>query len=258
VHAAIAVIPARYESTRFPGKPLANRTGRPLIQHVSERAAAAKRIGRVIVATDDERIAEVVRGYGGESVMTRRDHLNGTSRIAEAIEAAARNGSIDPECLIVNVQGDEPEIDPALIDLAVDTLVAHPDCPVATVAAPFPSCEDPADPNIVKVVCDTRGRALYFSRALIPCRREGRSPAGPRSTPLQHLGLYVYRRPFLREYVRLCPTPLEQAEQLEQLRILEHGFPVMVACASVPPAGGGIDTPEQYEAFVRRFLSGGA
>lgn len=228
-----AIIPARYDSVRFPGKMLANRTGKPLIQHVYERAAQAKLIDRVIVATDDERIAKAVKSFGGQAVMTRRDHANGTSRIAEA--AAQLKDSI-----IVNVQGDEPEIDPVLIDRTIQALIDHPDCPVSTLASPFEPAEDRANPNIVKVVIDQDGRALYFSRA-------------PIAGALKHVGLYVYRREFLAEYIAMPPTPLEQIERLEQLRILEHGRRIAMAIGKAD--FHGIDTPEQYEAFVRRHAA---
>jgi 3-deoxy-manno-octulosonate cytidylyltransferase (CMP-KDO synthetase) len=243
----LAVIPARYDSVRFPGKPLADRTGKPLIQHVYERVKRARLVQRTIVATDDDRICTAVRGFGGEAVMTRRNHSNGTSRIAEAVEALEHTASI-----IVNVQGDEPEIEPSLIDLAIETLVNHPECAVATLASPFASAEDPSNPNIVKVVIDQQNRALYFSRALIPhVRDQGiKESAEHGPAPLKHVGLYVYRREFLPKYVALPETPLEHTEKLEQLRMLEHGFKIAVAIGEAH--FHGIDTPEQYEAFVRR------
>ncbi len=236
---ATAIIPARYASARFAGKVLADRTGKPLIQHVHERAARAALVDRVIVATDDERIVAAVEAFGGEAVMTSPDHANGTSRIAEVAR------SLDDE-IIVNVQGDEPEIEPGLIDLTIRALAGRADFPMATLASPFAPGEDPADPNIVKVVADRAGRALYFSRSLIPHDRDG---AGARP-PLKHVGIYVYRRDFLLTYVTLGPTPLEQAERLEQLRVLEHGYPIAVAVGDVPHHG--IDTAQQYEAFVTR------
>jgi 3-deoxy-manno-octulosonate cytidylyltransferase (CMP-KDO synthetase) len=242
---AIAIIPARYGSTRFPGKMLADATGKPLVQHVYEQAAKAKRIERVIVATDDERIASAVERFGGEAVMTRADHPNGSSRLAEVA------ANLEAE-LIVNVQGDEPEIAPSLIDRAVDALIEQPQCVVSTIASPFAPDENPANPNIVKVVCDQRGRALYFSRALIPHERDARERDTARGSgrPLKHVGLYVYRREFLLRYVTLPETPLERTEKLEQLRVLEHGEWIAVAvCES---KHHGIDTPEQYEAFVKR------
>lgn len=236
----VAVIPARYDSTRFPGKMLASRTGRPLVRHVYDQAVLAKSVARVVVATDDERIADAVRDFGGSVLMTRRDHPNGTSRIAEI--APRLNADI-----IVNVQGDEPDLDPGLIDLGVATLQNHADCPVATIGSPFGPDEDPANPNIVKVVTDTRGRALYFSRALIPFDRDRTGQVNR----LKHVGLYVYRTSFLSIYSTLTPTPLEQAEKLEQLRLLEHGHSIAVGIGVAHHHG--IDTPEQYEAFVARW-----
>lgn len=234
----VAVIPARYASTRLPGKPLLDRTGLPMIVHVCRRAAAAASVDRVIVATDDQRIADAVAAHDHEAVITRADHPNGTSRIAEV--AAALPPDVD---VIVNVQGDEPQIDPEHIDAAVDRLRAG-DEPMATIASPFAPTEDPANPNIVKVVLDQRGRAMYFSRALIPHDRDvaGACP------PLKHVGMYVYRRDFLPTYIALPPTPCERAEQLEQLRALEHGHAIAAVVRTVHHTG--IDTPEQYEAFV--------
>ena len=241
---AIAVIPARLDSSRFPGKVLANRTGKPLIQHVYERAKQAKLIERVIVAADDQRIVDAVSHFGGEAVMTRRDHVNGTCRIAEA--------AADLEApIIVNVQGDEPDIEPALIDRAVQALIDHPDCMMSTLASPFAAGEDAANPNIVKVVVDQHQRAMYFSRSLIPFVRDAQDgPSKRGAPPLKHVGLYVYRREFLKVYTSLASTPLEHAEKLEQLRVLEHGHRIAVALGEAH--FHGIDTPEQYEAFVRR------
>ncbi|MCA9284250.1 MAG: 3-deoxy-manno-octulosonate cytidylyltransferase [Phycisphaerales bacterium] len=240
---AAIVIPVRFASTRFPGKPLADRTGRTLVQHVWEQASRAACAARVVVATDDPRIEQAVRTFGGECRMTRADHPNGTSRIAEVAETLR-------EEIVVNVQGDEPEIDPATIDRAVSALEAAPECPMSTLACPLSAGDDAGDPNLVKVVLDRRGRALYFSRAAIPFDREGSGDC----PPWRHVGLYAYRRSFLPRYVALTPTPLEACERLEQLRVLEHGFPIAVALVDAAPAG--IDTPEQYEAFVRRFASG--
>jgi len=234
----VVVIPARFASTRFPGKPLASRTGRPLIQHVCQRAALAKCAARVLVATDDSRIARAVIDFGGEVVMTRADHPNGTSRLAEV----ARD--LPAGTIVVNVQGDEPDIDPSLIDKVAEGL---DDADMCTVASPFAPDEDPTDPNIVKVVVDRTGRALYFSRSLIPFKREAMGPC----QPLKHVGLYVYRREFLIEYVGMAPTPLERTEQLEQLRVLEHGRRIQVVIAET--THHGIDTPEQYDEFVRRW-----
>ena len=243
---AVAIIPARLASTRFPAKALANRTGRPLVQHVVEAAASAGSIARVVVAADDERVAAAVRAFGTEVVLTRVDHPNGTSRLDEA---AALLGLAD-DALVVNVQGDEPEIEPGVIDAAVAALVGSGEA-MATVVSPFAPGEDPANPNIVKAVLRTGAdgwrRAVYFSRAWIPYRREG----GAAAEPLKHVGLYAYRRGFLRRYVSLPATPLEQTEMLEQLRAIEHGH--AIAAAVERTAHHGIDTPEQYEAFVARW-----
>ena len=241
---AIAIIPARYESTRFPGKPIMRETGKFLIEHVYGRACEARLVSRVVVATDDARIFDAVQSFGGEVVMTRVDHPNGTSRLAEAVEL------IDGEySLIVNVQGDEPEIDPADIDTAVSILMNDDEADVATLASFFEAQEVVGDPNIVKVVTDVAGRALYFSRSVIPYSRNKNLQS---VLYYKHVGLYVYRRMFLCEYVQWPPTPLEKAEQLEQLRILEHGRRIAVGVIdhSTPP---GIDTPEQYAEFVRRW-----
>ncbi len=182
--------------------------------------------------------------------MTRADHPNGTSRIAEV---AAR---LSCE-MIVNVQGDEPSIEPELIDAAVDALERNSDCPMATIASPFAADEDPSDPNVVKVVVSQRGTALYFSRALVPHWRDRATDLAKRpnavalAPPLKHVGLYVYRRAFLATFLGLAPTPLEQTEQLEQLRVLEHGYAIAVAVGRA--AFHGIDTPEQYEAWLTRL-----
>ena len=250
----LAVIPARYASTRFPGKPLADRTGKPLIQHVVERVQLSKSVGRAVVATDDQRIFDAVTAFGGDVIMTG-DHPNGTSRIAEVIEQLGDQVKTDD--IIVNVQGDEPEIEPDLIDALVAGLAADLGAQMATLASPFAEDEDPADPNIVKLVLtETAGtdskpglcRALYFSRSLIPYDRDNQQ----RIKPWKHPGMYAYRRDFLMKYVTLAPTPLEETECLEQLRALEHGHPIAVA--KVNTQHHGIDTPEQYEAFVQRML----
>lgn len=224
-------------SSRFPGKPLANETGKPLIQHVYERVHAAARVDRILVATDDQRICNAVASFGGEAVMTSPDHPNGTSRIAEAIG--------DIECdYVLNVQGDEPLIEPAAINAAIDALENDAEASMSTVACPFGENEDAADPNLVKVVRDSVGRAIYFSRSLIPNTQRA---SGPHAEPLRHIGLYVYRRDFLAVFASLEPTPLESAESLEQLRAIEHGH--RIALAIVARAHHGIDTPEQYAAF---------
>ncbi len=235
-----AIIPARLNSSRFPGKLLANETGKSLLQHVWERAALCKRIQEIIIATDNELIRKTALAFGARCVMTRSDHPNGTSRICEAVS------DIDAE-IIVNVQGDEPEIEPELISAAIAALEADDGASLSTVVSPFLAHEDPANPNIVKCVVGMNNRALYFSRALIPCVRDlGHSRAEPR----KHVGLYVYRREFLNVFATLVPTPLEETEQLEQLRALEHGFSIAVAHGVA--RSHGIDTPEQYAAFVSR------
>jgi len=239
---ATAIIPARMGSTRFPGKVLASETGMPLVRHVVEAASRAGLVGRVVVATDDERVRAAVKGFGGEAVMTAATHLNGTSRLAEA---AVLLGLPD-SCVIVNVQGDEPEIEPGSIDAAVEVLRSS-GAEASTIASPFGAGEDAADPNIVKVVLRHDSTAMYFSRALIPHARAG----GVSLAPLKHVGLYAYRKDFLHRYAMLVSTPLEQCEMLEQLRMLEHGFRIAVAVREVHTTG--IDTPEQYRAFVERW-----
>lgn len=263
---ATAIIPARLGSTRFPGKALADETGLPMVVHVCQRAAMASSVGRVVVATDSEAIGESVRGHGFEAVLTG-EHENGTSRVAEA----ARLLKLGPRAEIVNVQGDEPEIDPGLIDAALlafevqlnatwevgaagcmgDEIFAG----VTTVAAPFGEGEDPSNPNIVKVVVgyveptERVGPALYFTRALVPFNRDG----GEGVAPLKHIGLYAYTNDCLQCYVRLPETPLERTERLEQLRWLEFAQPIAVA---IREAGHhGIDTPAQYAEFVKRWRS---
>jgi 3-deoxy-manno-octulosonate cytidylyltransferase (CMP-KDO synthetase) len=230
----VVVIPARYASTRFPGKALADLWGKPLVQHVYERARQSGVAGRVIVATDDERIAAAVRGFGAEVAMTAREHPSGTDRVAEV----ARGIEAD---LIVNVQGDEPLIEPAAIDAAIAPLAADASIPMGTLCCPIEAVEELADPNVVKVVVDREGFALYFSRLPIPFVRDQRAEA----TRCRHIGLYVYRREFLLELAALPPTPLEQAERLEQLRALEHGHRIRVV--KVPSAWPGVDTPADLE-----------
>lgn len=239
----VVIIPARLASTRFPNKVLADRTGKPLIQHVAEAAARAKWGSTVVVAADDQRVRDALTPFKTRTILTRVDHPNGTSRLAEAADLLA----LESDDIIVNAQGDEPELEPALLDAAVDAL-HRTNCPVATAAVPFQPGEDPANPNLVKVVTRADGRALYFSRALIPHQRDPGVPAQP---PLKHVGLYVYRRWFLARYAALAPAPIENTEMLEQLRVLHWGFDIAVAVCNVA-THGGIDTPEQYDAFVRR------
>lgn len=252
-------------STRLPGKPLLSETGKPLIQHVVENARQASSLDRIVVATDDQVIVDAVLAFGGEAVLTG-PHPNGTSRIAEALALLEKGDSplqqgglslFSSYELIVNVQGDEPEIDPAVIDALVQGLAADRDAPMATLCSRFAQGEDPTNPNIVKLVRNANGRAMYFSRSLIPHDRDkGDSPLkkgglSPLSTYWKHPGLYAYRRSFLTDvYPTLSPTPLEDIEKLEQLRVLEHGHAIAVIEANAPEPG--IDTPEQYAAFVQR------
>lgn len=248
----IAIIPARLASTRLPNKVLLAETGKTLIQHVCEAAARSSRLSELVVATDDPRVDAAVRSFGGRVVMTSPDHPNGTSRLAEACERLGLppGGPSDP--VIVNVQGDEPEMDARLIDAVVDAILAAAPGVVASTAAVLATADELVNPNVVKVVRRADGTAMYFSRAPIPHDRDGSAPAEAR--PLRHVGLYCYRRSFLSRYARLAPTPLEQAEKLEQLRILEHGMSIAVAVAPRDwAAGAGIDTREQYDAFVERW-----
>jgi 3-deoxy-manno-octulosonate cytidylyltransferase (CMP-KDO synthetase) len=228
--AAVAIIPARYNSTRFPGKPIVPIDGKPLIEHVYRRVQQAQHVDRILVATDDERIRRAVEGFGGTAVMTGKDHSSGTDRLAEAAN------DLDPEALVVNVQGDEPMIEPGVIDQAVSAAQVRT-ADIVTVMTPLdPSKAD--DPNRVKVVVDRNGNALYFSRSRIPSR----------GTTFLHIGLYVYRVRFLKLFTKLDPTPLEQAERLEQLRALEHGYRIRVV--EVESESWGIDTPEDLKRYM--------
>ena len=241
----VAVIPARYASTRFPGKALADIAGRPMIEHVYARATSARNIDAVIVATDDPRIADAVTKFGGEVRMTRSDHLTGTDRLAEVA------AGLDCD-LIVNVQGDEPLIEPDSIDAAIEPFRDDPGLMMSTVCTHMSAGEAVTDPNVVKVVSDVRGFALYFSRSPIPYPR---GTASGESGAHKHLGLYVYRREFLRTVAALDPTPLERRESLEQLRVLENGFAIKVI--ETRHDSIGVDTPEDLE-HVRRLLTAGA
>jgi 3-deoxy-manno-octulosonate cytidylyltransferase (CMP-KDO synthetase) len=252
--AIVAIIPARFASTRLPGKPLSQIHGKTLIERVHERASAARRPQRVVVATDDERIASVVRGFGGEAVLTSPSHASGTDRLAEAIRSL-------PAEIVVNVQGDEPLLDPAGIDAAVEALLADDELPISTLSLPLRSLDEMLSPSVVKVVTNARGDALYFSRSPIPHVRVGGAldwrasaqQALARGLARKHLGLYAYRREALLRFAALPPAPLEQAEQLEQLRALHHGMRIGV----VPLQGEGgvaVDTPEDLER-VRALLA---
>ncbi len=225
-----AVIPARFASSRLPGKPLVPLAGKPMIQHVWERVRRAQEVSRVLVATDDERIRRAVTEFGGEAVMTRAEHRSGTERLAEVAASAASSGAE----IFVNVQGDEPLIEPAAVDAAVEILLEDSSVEVATLSVPIATPGDVMDPNVVKVVLDFEGNALYFSRAPIPWIRVtvgGGAGFGPPagSTHLKHLGLYVYRRSALLEFPTFPQGELEKLEQLEQLRWLENGYRIRVA-----------------------------
>jgi 3-deoxy-manno-octulosonate cytidylyltransferase (CMP-KDO synthetase) len=240
---ATVVIPARFGSTRFPAKILASETGKPLVQHVVDRAKLSRRASQVIVATDDERIVAALRPFGTTCVMTSPSHQSGTDRIAEVARTLPRESGH-----VVNVQGDEPEIEPDTIDKLVHWL-ENSDADMVTAATPFPAGADVNDPNLVKVVMGRDDWAIYFSRLPIPYQRESTSPA---DAPYHlHLGIYAYRRDFLLKLSSWPPTPLEQSEKLEQLRALEHGASIMVV--KVKRATHGIDTPQQYAEFVKRY-----
>jgi 3-deoxy-manno-octulosonate cytidylyltransferase (CMP-KDO synthetase) len=238
---ASVVIPARYASTRFPAKILASETGRPLVQHVVDQVRKCRLVREVIVATDDNRIVSALKPFGSRCVFTDEGHHSGTDRIAEV--AAGLSDDI-----VVNVQGDEPEIEPETVDGLID-LVRESGGAMATAATPFPPDADPDDVNLVKVVIGQGNRAVYFSRLPVPFYRD---PApGHKPAYHLHLGIYAYARPFLLRLAGWKPTPAEMAEKLEQLRVLEHGEPIFVL--KVDRATHGIDTPEQYQAFVKRY-----
>jgi 3-deoxy-manno-octulosonate cytidylyltransferase (CMP-KDO synthetase) len=224
------VIPARYASTRFPGKPLLDLLGKPMIQWVYERAQAVPGLAGIYVATDDERIAEAVRGFGGKVWMTRSDHPTGTDRLAEV----AAGLDVD---ILVNAQGDEPTLNPECITQVIHPLLADPALQMSTLRSVIDP-KDPADPNVVKVVVDRNDIALYFSRLSLPYLREGGSP----TAAFKHIGLYAYRREFVMEFARLDPTPLEKSEALEQLRALENGYRIAAPLTEWNPMS--IDTPE--------------
>jgi 3-deoxy-manno-octulosonate cytidylyltransferase (CMP-KDO synthetase) len=239
---AIGVIPARYASSRLPGKPLAEIAGKTMIEHVYHRALAAKSLAAVYIATDDQRIFDAVVAFGGQVVMTREDHRSGTDRIAESVQG------LDVD-IVVNVQGDEPLLDPSEIDAVVAPFDERPDLAMATLAVPVADPRDIADPSVVKVVTDLRGDALYFSRHPIPYYRSGET--GER---LKHIGLYAYRKDFLLTYASLPPSPLEQLEQLEQLRVLENGYRIHVVLTHQDAVS--VDTPEDLER-VRALMAAG-
>lgn len=234
----LGVIPARYASTRFPGKSLAVIAGKPMIQHVYERASQCSRFARLVIATDDDRIAEAARSFGAECQITRPDHQSGTDRVAEVAAGF-------PAELVVNIQGDEPLIDFNAIEAAIVALESSPDTRMATLAKVISNPEEVENPNVVKVVKDLGGNAIYFSRYPIPYRRGG--PAAV----YKHIGLYAYRRDFLLQYSSMPVGPLEKAECLEQLRALENGHRIAVAETTYDSLG--VDTPEDLME-IRQWL----
>ena len=242
----VVVIPARYGSTRLPGKPMLPLAGKPMIQRVYERARMAKTARRVIVATDDERILKAVEAFGGEARMTRLEHRSGTERVAEV--AAHASGDV-----FVNVQGDEPLLDPAAIDIAVSALLEEPAAPIATVATLIKNAPDIMDPNVVKTVLDFDDNALYFSRAPIPWVRDAATKIRVRH--LKHLGLYVFQRDVLLEYPTLPQGELEKIEQLEQLRWMENGWKIRVA--EVEHDAVSVDVPADVERVEKLLRDAG-
>ena len=229
----LCVIPARFASTRLPGKPLKDIAGKPMVVRVYERASQAGLVNETLVATDDERIKTAVEAAGGKAMLTRADHATGTDRLAEVAEAYP---DVD---LIVNVQGDEPLIDPGLIDDLAGLFEGEPELAMATVKTEIEDEAEQKNPNNVKVVCDKAGYALYFSRSLMPYPRKGGCPVS------KHIGIYAYRRDFLLHYAKMEPTPLEQAESLEQLRALENGYRIKVVETKAKFVG--VDTVEDLE-----------
>ncbi|MFN3921212.1 MAG: 3-deoxy-manno-octulosonate cytidylyltransferase [Caldimicrobium sp.] len=239
----VIIIPARYGSTRFPGKLLVELWGKPLIQHVYERALATG-VKEIYVATDDKRIFDTVRNFGGKAVYTG-EHISGTDRVAEAVNILG----LDEEDLIINIQGDQPLFPAEYLSPLLKPLILHSEIPMATLAAPIKNKEDLFNPNRVKVVLDKRGCALYFSRSPIPFHR----PPGKEPIYLKHIGVYAYRKNFLDEFVRLPQGELEQAEKLEQLRALENGYKIAVSI--VPKDFPEVDTPEDLD-FLRSLGEG--
>jgi 3-deoxy-manno-octulosonate cytidylyltransferase (CMP-KDO synthetase) len=239
----VCVIPARYHSTRLPGKPLADIAGKPMIQRVYERASLARRPDKVLVATDNILVFNAVEAFGGAAVMTSPSHPTGTDRLAEVA------ASLDAD-VIINVQGDEPLIEPAIIDELAEAFFQEDGLVMATLATPL-AAEEQQTPGAVKVVCDLAGYALYFSRSLIPYPRNRESGL----THYKHIGIYAYRRDFLLKYAALPPTPLEKAESLEQLRALEHGFRIRVLKTDFRSVG--VDTPEDLEQVNAIFAQQG-
>ena len=231
----VGIIPARYGSTRLAGKPLKDICGKPMIQHVYEAAQGARFLDEVYVATDDQRIVDAVAHFGGNVCMTSPDHKTGTDRIAEVAATLAAD-------IVVNLQGDEPLVNPAMIDEVIQPFIDEPELPMSTLCVPILDEAALDDPNVVKVVFDQRGNALYFSRSLIPYPRKREN-----FTAYEHLGLYAYRKDFLMTYIRLPQSRLEINESLEQLRVLEAGYRLKVVVSAHPYEGVSVDTPEDLE-----------
>jgi len=244
--AIVVIIPARYGASRLPGKPLSDILGKPMIQHVHERVRRAQGVDRVIVATEDERIMDAVRAFGGEAVLTSPAHRSGSDRLAEAARSRCA-----PDDIVVGVQGDEPMIAPGAVEAAAAAFAEGPDVQASTVCTPLRSVEDMLSPHVVKVVSDAAGQALYFSRSPIPHVRGGDQAAAAaesvrRGLARRHLGLYGWRLPALLRFAVLPPSPLEEAEGLEQLRALQHGMRMRVMEFD-GEAGVAVDTPEDLE-----------
>ncbi|PBI92914.1 3-deoxy-manno-octulosonate cytidylyltransferase [Variovorax boronicumulans] len=250
------LVPARLASTRLPNKPLADIAGLPMVVRVAQRARQSGAL-RVVVAGDDASIIDACKAYGVEALLTLQDHPSGTDRLAEACEQLG----LDGDAIVVNVQGDEPLIDPALIDAVAATLAARPQAAMSTAVHAIDSLADFMNPNVVKAVLDAQGHALYFSRAPIPWWRDGSSGGAapsvlPSPAPLRHIGIYGYRAGFVRQFPLLSPAPVEATEALEQLRALWHGHRIAVHVSDVAP-GPGIDTPEDL-ARVRAVFAAGS
>ncbi|MBU1259731.1 MAG: 3-deoxy-manno-octulosonate cytidylyltransferase [Planctomycetes bacterium] len=238
----IVVIPARYDSTRFPGKVLAKETGKYLIQHTWEQVRKAAIVEKVIIATNSEKVLSACKSFGADCVMTSASHQSGTDRIAEAVE------KIDTD-VVINVQADEPEIEPSNIELLAQLMIDNPQAKMATLVAKFENKEQIANPSIVKVIIGKDRFAKYFSRSVIPCCRKN-GPVGDINDYYRHLGIYAYTKDFLLHITKLPAGKLEQIEQLEQLRVLEYGFEILTGF--VKHIAPGIDTQEQYLEFVKR------
>ncbi len=237
----VAVIPARYASNRFPGKPLAMIMGKTMIEHVYLRVSACPRVNRVFVATEDTRIVQAVESFGGSAILTSSRHPSGTDRVAEAV------GNLGGD-LILNVQGDEPLVEPEMMMLALEPLMADSSIPMASLKNPLTDPEEWSNPNVVKVVTDTQGFALYFSRAPIPFNRNAMGESAAR---FKHIGLYAYRRDALISLAKLPPTPLERTEKLEQLRALENGYRIAMSTTDRSPIG--VDTPEDLAKVLKQM-----